>query len=217
MHHPSEDSKKTFTSSRQRGLPSAFVLPACGQGGRFPQRTHLVFPRSSSRDFSPAGCPGIHGQSLAIKIRSPKDITQLRVGQRLELECQTGRDSGAFWLRQDKSGTLHFIVFINSMSRATFSDHRTSSRFEASKHNTIFLLVVKSFTPQDEGNYFCMMIYNQMLFFSPGQPAFLPGQQHLHPTSLSSDKMPSTSCPCPFSQLSLPQTPFPCLLAQGIL
>ncbi|XP_017600856.1 PREDICTED: T-cell surface glycoprotein CD8 alpha chain-like [Corvus brachyrhynchos] len=153
-----------------------------------------------------------------MKVRSPKDITQLRVGQRLELECQTDKNSGAFWIHQDKSGTLHFIVFISSVSWTTFSrDQRTSPRFEASKHNSIYLLVVKSFTPQDEGNYFCMMNFNQMLFFSPGQPAFLPGQQHLHPTSLSPDKMPSTSCPCPFSQLSLPQTPFPSLLAQGIL
>ncbi|KAM4781429.1 T-cell surface glycoprotein CD8 alpha chain-like [Cyanocitta cristata] len=120
-------------------------------------------------------CPGIHGQSLEMKVRSPKDITQLRVGQRLELECQTDRNSGAFWIHQDKSGTLHFIVFISSVSQPTFSrDQRTSPRFEASKHNTVYLLVVKSFTPQDEGNYFCMMNFNQMLFFSPGQPAFLP-------------------------------------------
>ncbi|NXS18198.1 CD8A protein, partial [Mystacornis crossleyi] len=118
-------------------------------------------------------------------VRSPSDITQLQVGQRLELECQTDRDSGAFWIRQDKSGTLHFIVFINSMSRATFSrDQRTSpERFEAKKHNTIYQLVVKSFTPQDEGTYFCTMIFMQMLFFSPGQPAFLPVTTTVAPTA----------------------------------
>ncbi|NWX67309.1 CD8A protein, partial [Promerops cafer] len=127
-------------------------------------------------------------------VRSPKDITQLQVGQKLELECQTEKDIGASWIHQDKSGTLHFIVFISSMSRATFEgNQRTSPRFEASKYNTIYQLVVKSFTPQDEGNYFCMMNWNQRLYFSPGQPAFLPGQQHLHPTSLSPAKMPSTS------------------------
>ncbi|NWR46020.1 CD8A protein, partial [Regulus satrapa] len=103
------------------------------------------------------------------------DITQLQVGQKLELECRTNRNSGAFWIRRDKSGTLHFIVFINSISRATFEgNQKTSPRFEASKHNMIYHLVVKSFTRQDEGNYFCAMIDNQMLYFSPGQPAFLP-------------------------------------------
>ncbi|NWU30899.1 CD8A protein, partial [Dyaphorophyia castanea] len=129
-------------------------------------------------------CPGIHGQSLGVKVTSPSDITQLQVGQRLELECQTGKDTGAFWIRQDKRGTLHFIVFINSMSRATFSSgQRSPQRFEARKNNTIYQLVVKSFTPQDEGTYFCTMIFTQMLFFSPGQPAFLPVTTTVAPTT----------------------------------
>ncbi|NWZ73515.1 CD8A protein, partial [Acrocephalus arundinaceus] len=127
-------------------------------------------------------------------VRSPKDITQLQVGQKLELECHNDKNTGAFWIHQDKRGTLHFIVFINSASRVNFEgNQKTSTRFEARKERTFYNLVVKSFTPHDEGKYFCVTNFNQNLYFSHGQPAFLPGQQHLHPTSLSPAKMPSTS------------------------
>ncbi|KFP76982.1 T-cell surface glycoprotein CD8 alpha chain, partial [Apaloderma vittatum] len=99
-----------------------------------------------------------------------------QLGQRLELECETFKeDSGVFWVRLDKSGTLHFIVYISSLPRATFKgNERTSTRFEARKDGSIYRLVVKSFTSQDEGHYFCLLTNSQMLYFSPGQPAFLP-------------------------------------------
>ncbi|KAL2305475.1 hypothetical protein Nmel_007462, partial [Mimus melanotis] len=112
--------------------------------------------------------------SLWDSVVSPKDISQLQLGQRLELECRTDRNSGAFWIHKDKKGTLHFIVFISSTAKTTFGNQIKATRFQASKHNAIYYLAVKSFTPQDEGNYFCVMNYNQMLYFSPGQTAFLP-------------------------------------------
>ncbi|NWU85742.1 CD8A protein, partial [Onychorhynchus coronatus] len=119
-------------------------------------------------------CEYGHGM-YGIKVRFRDTITQLRVGQRLELECQTDRDSGAFWVHQDKSGTLHFIVFISSLSKTTFKgNQRTSTRFEASKDNRFYRLVVKSFTQQDEGNYFCLMNFNQTLYISHGLSAFFP-------------------------------------------
>ncbi|NXM68916.1 CD8A protein, partial [Serilophus lunatus] len=124
----------------------------------------------------------VQGDELTIRFRVR--FAQLQVGQRLELECQTGRDSGAFWVHQDKSGILHFIVFISSISQPTFhGNQRTSTRFETSKDNSSYRLVVKSLTPQDEGNYFCLMNNNTMLYFSPGLLVFLPVTTTVAPTT----------------------------------
>uniref|UniRef100_A0A8C8BF37 Ig-like domain-containing protein n=1 Tax=Otus sunia TaxID=257818 RepID=A0A8C8BF37_9STRI len=132
-----------------------------------------------------------------------RSITHPKPGQRLELECETiNTESGVFWVRQNKDGTLHFIVFISSLSRATFKGKKPSTHFEARKDHNIYHLVVKVFTTADEGNYFCLMNANQELYFSRGQPAFFPGQQHFHPTSLSFSKTPSTSCLCSLLTIS---------------
>ncbi|NXG63139.1 CD8A protein, partial [Hemiprocne comata] len=116
---------------------------------------------------------GHGGYQMWVSFRD-SSIKHPRVGQRLELQCQTSKDdTGVFWVRQDTSGTLYFIAFISSLSRTTFNgEERTSTRFEARKDGKIYQLVVKSFTPQDEGRYFCFMISNQKLYFSSGQPAF---------------------------------------------
>ncbi|NXS11454.1 CD8A protein, partial [Neodrepanis coruscans] len=97
---------------------------------------------------------------------------QVKVGQRLELKCPIGKeDRGMSWLYQNRAGNVHNIVFISPVSQTTFT-RQNSSRFEASKDNSFYRLVVKSFTPQDEGNYFCLTNNKQELYFSPGQPAF---------------------------------------------
>ncbi|KAM6075712.1 T-cell surface glycoprotein CD8 alpha chain [Chlamydotis macqueenii] len=142
-------------------------------------------------------CPGIQGYKLKIS----SSATHPRVGQRLQLECQTpSDDSSVSWVRLDRDGTLHFIVFISSLSRTTFKgNEKTSTRFEARKDSNTYHLVVKSFAMQDEGNYFCLINSNHILYFSPGQPAFFPAITTVAPTT-----------PAPTTQVGVTQKD-PCL------
>lgn len=139
--------------------------------------------------------------------------THPQSGKPLELECESSVDSGVSWIRQDKSGTLHFIVYISTLSKPTFKENQMMpSHFGTFKSGKSYRLTVKSFKAEDEGTYFCTVNYNQQLYFSSGLPAFFPGQQHphlphLHPAPL----------PMPFFLLYCPQSPSPSWFAQGIL
>ncbi|NXH22699.1 CD8A protein, partial [Bucco capensis] len=121
------------------------------------------------------GCSGIHGHRDDVNLRMLEPVPiHAQEGKPLQLRCVSSKeDFGVFWIHQDKAGTLHFIVFISSS--ITFAGkQQASQRYAAWKNDKSFWLKVNSFQPQDEGNYFCVANINRQLYFSPGQPAFLP-------------------------------------------
>ncbi|NXN77635.1 CD8A protein, partial [Bombycilla garrulus] len=135
-----------------------------------------------------------------------KTITYLQLGAQMNLTCHiSGEDTGVVWVHQDNIKTFKFIVFISPQSGATFEgNQKTSTHFEARKEGVFYHLVVKSFTPRDEGNYFCIKHIDKQLYFNPGQLVFLSATTTVAPTT------PGPSTPRGITENnSCPKTPDP--------
>uniref|UniRef100_A0A7M4FPE2 T-cell surface glycoprotein CD8 alpha chain n=1 Tax=Crocodylus porosus TaxID=8502 RepID=A0A7M4FPE2_CROPO len=122
-------------------------------------------------------CTKTQQKDIQVKLLSR---TPTKPGDPVELECaikdNSFSDSGVSWVHQGKDSGLRFIMFISSISRVTHASDVDKPRYGGSKGPGTYKLMVKSFQEKDQGEYYCIVIRNQMLHFSSGHQVFLPGQ-----------------------------------------
>ncbi|XP_019409021.1 PREDICTED: T-cell surface glycoprotein CD8 alpha chain [Crocodylus porosus] len=125
--------------------------------------------------------------------------TPTKPGDPVELECaikdNSFSDSGVSWVHQGKDSGLRFIMFISSISRVTHASDVDKPRYGGSKGPGTYKLMVKSFQEKDQGEYYCIVIRNQMLHFSSGHQVFLPVPPTQPPTTKAASTTPITTTP----------------------
>lgn len=165
-------------------LPLGLLLrefaPLRGGGGRGPGGRETREAPGSGLSLSvriPADAAGALGAS---EFRmTPREKTA-DLGQRVELHCEvllSTSGSGCSWLFLEPGAARSptFLMFISKV-RGKPVPAPDSSRFSGAKvGNDRYSLTLNSFRKEDEGYYFCSVLSNSILYFSPFVPVFLPG------------------------------------------
>lgn len=105
------------------------------------------------------------------------------VGQpegKVELQCEVllpNAPTGCSWLRQKNEPAARpvFLMYL-SQFRSKEADGLDPKQISGKKiHNNLYSLTLHRFLKEDEGYYFCSVLINSVLHFSPFVPVFLPG------------------------------------------
>uniref|UniRef100_A0A8D2JM01 T-cell surface glycoprotein CD8 alpha chain n=1 Tax=Sciurus vulgaris TaxID=55149 RepID=A0A8D2JM01_SCIVU len=99
-------------------------------------------------------------------------------GQRVELHCEVlmaGGAQGCSWLYQPPGVAARptFVLYI-STHRTKLAETLDPEQFSGAKTKDSYRLTLHSFREGHQGYYFCSVVVNSEIFFSPLVPVFLP-------------------------------------------
>ncbi|XP_044516365.1 T-cell surface glycoprotein CD8 alpha chain [Gracilinanus agilis] len=108
----------------------------------------------------------------------PRTLRDVQRGQELKLHCETMSTSptGCSWLRLTPGAVVPtFLLYLSgSIQSAKVSPDLDSDRFGGSRSLSTYTLTLKDFQEDDQGYYYCVVLRNSRLSFSPFVPVFMP-------------------------------------------
>ncbi|EHA99117.1 T-cell surface glycoprotein CD8 alpha chain [Heterocephalus glaber] len=199
-----------------------FPPPRALVPGRLPSRPALGFAlRGGARSMAPRVTSWLLLQvALLLDAAEAQGPNQFRmsppklvagVGETVTLRCEVLMRNvlqGCSWLFQPHGATRSptFLLY-QSGSRPKLAPGLDEKRFTSTKSSNTYTLTVSGFREQDEGYYFCLVVANTILHFSPFLPVFLPAA----PTTTPAPP-PPTQVPSALSPSVRPET---CVLSKG--
>ncbi|XP_036981493.2 T-cell surface glycoprotein CD8 alpha chain [Artibeus jamaicensis] len=141
---------------------------------------------------------------------TPREVTAT-VGQKVELRCEVfvTKSSGCTWLfqRREAAASPVFLMYIGTRTKIAegLESHISGQKFQ----NDGYTLTLHSFTEKDQGYYFCSVVANSIVYFSPFVPVFPPEKRT---TTLA--PRPSTRAP-PSASQPVSRRPETCRPAAG--
>ncbi|KAG8512965.1 T-cell surface glycoprotein CD8 alpha chain, partial [Galemys pyrenaicus] len=141
--------------------------------------------------------------AAANSFRMSKQPEHPQLKGKVELKCEvlmTSSPQGCSWLfqRREVGAGPRFLVYV-SRSRNKLGEDVLPSELEGERiDDSRFKLTLLSFQENEQGYYFCSVLSNSIIYFSPLVPVFLPAKPTTQPPP---PPRPPTPAPTNASQL----------------